>query len=222
MTLTCCFVNLKPGTTKTTSAIYTAAALHAAGRSVLLGDGDKGASTQSWADGAGGFPWTTVGLARHSIARETRGLLERMHPDALVLDLPQLEDHAAIARGGMAVTDIWIVPVAPAWVEIHRTVEIVAHMDEVDAVRERPAVRLALLTRTNRRRPTRTGPDAEAREVLADRGFEVFADQVPHHDTLFRQAGGTVPDAAGTAYETLAAHLIARGQPGSTALLRAV
>jgi len=209
------YANLKPGTTKTTSAVFTAAALHARGLKTVLVDADPAASAQRWADAAGGFPWTTIGLPRKTIARELPEILGHMSDlDAVVIDTPQMEDHAAIARGALSVTDTWIVPVAPAGIEVERTALVGDHMDEVEAVRQWPATRFVLLTRTNRKTAPQSGPDHETREAFEAAGWPVFPAQVPNEDGAYRRPYGTVPDGEDTPYWHLAHYLIMATEHG--------
>ena len=92
-------VNLKPGTAKTTSAVWLAHAFHAAGHSVLLVDADPAASALEWSDLADGFPFRIVGLATRELHRR---VAEFARPDdVVVIDAPQMEDHAGIARSAM-------------------------------------------------------------------------------------------------------------------------
>lgn len=206
--ISCTFVNLKPGTGKTTSAVYTAAALHARGLAVLLVDADPAGSAQAWADAVpGGFPWITVGIARQSIRRELPALAKQTDAEAVVVDAPQLEDHARIARGAMAVTRTWIVPVAPAPIEVHRTAQVIGHMDEIAGDLEHEPDRWVLFNRTNSARVGRRGPAADARAALEQIGLTVLDYQVEHHDTRYRQSYGTLPDPTGTAYDRLAMQL---------------
>jgi chromosome partitioning protein len=226
MAISCTFLNLKPGTTKTTSAVYTAAALARRDLVTMLVDADPAGSAQRWADladrGGDPFPFHIVGMSRKSIARELPALAARMRVDAVVVDTPQMEDHADIARGAMAVTQTWIVPVAPAGIEIDRTMHVYRHMDQVEATLQHSPERLALLTRTNRRKPskTATAPDAVARAGLTRIGLTVFADQVPINDDLYRQTYSVTPDPTGTPYERLAEYLAVGA--GSIRALRAV
>lgn len=207
--ITTAFVNLKPGTTKTTSAVFTAAALHDAGVETLLVDADPAASAQRWADAAGGFPWQTIGMPRKTFARELTDTIRHMPKlEAVVVDTPQMEDHAAIVRSVLTVVDTWIVPVAPSGIEVERTAAVADHMDEVDVIRTRRADRFVLLTRTNRPHAPRSGPDYDARQAFQDAGWGVFPAQVPSNDTTYRRPYGTVPDVAGTPYETVAAYLM--------------
>lgn len=205
--------NEKPGTTKTTGAVWLAHALHAQGLAVLLADADKAGSAQRWADLADGFPFDVVGMYRRTIGRDLPKLARRGRYDAVVIDTPQLEDHAVVARGAMAAVGElagpdgwWIVPVAPSKIEIDRTVHVLQHMEEVAAIlpTDVPPRRLALLTRTNTAWPTKGGPDAAARRALGSVGLPVFEHQVPTHDSKFRQTFGGAIDPEGTAYAELA------------------
>lgn len=204
------FLNLKPGTTKSTSAVFTAAAFHAMGLRTLLVDADRGESSSSWCEEADGFPFQVLSMHRKTIGRELPGFLAEIQPDALVIDTPQMEDHEVIARGAMSVTDTWIIPVAPAGIEVDRTAAIAPHMDAVDVIRATPAERLVFMTRTNYRRQTKRGADTLTRRRFEDAGFPVFVDQVPikWKDDLFRASYGYLPETAGTPYETLARYLV--------------
>lgn len=207
--ITVAFANLKPGTTKTTSAVMLAAEFHRRGADVLLVDNDPAGSALRWADLAGGFPWQVIGMPTRQISRELPALAKRVDPDVIIVDTPQMEDHADKARAALTVTDHWIVPVAPAGIEVDRTKDVFAHMDEVDAIRPEDAHRLVFFTRTNTRRQTKNGPDAVNREAFRDRlGVPVFCDQVPFNDTLFRQSYADMPTTKNTAYETLAEYLL--------------
>jgi chromosome partitioning protein len=208
--LSCVFVNLKPGTGKTTCSVYLSAALHAAGRRVLQVDADPGGSALRWSDLAGGLPWSIVGLAKKTVYRDVTTLVARGDWDTVVIDSPQMEDHAAITHGAMTFCRRWIAPLAPAGIEVDRMAGVTDHMDQVDATLTVPGDRLVLLNRTNRRQPSATGPDAEVREIMAEQGFHVFAEQVNHNDSLYRQSFGTVPDPSGTPFASIAAELIDR------------
>jgi chromosome partitioning protein len=208
------FVQQKPGTTKTTSAVLLAASLHDAGRRVLLVDADPGMSAQRWSDLAGGFPYAFAALAKRTVLRDLRALVGRMAIDDVVIDTPQLEDHAQIAYGVMGYADRWIVPIAPAGIEVDRMGQVATHMDAVDAGRGTPADRVVLLTRTNRAYPTKTGPDADVRQALGSLGWHVLATQVPLVDSLYRQTFGTPLDfASDTAYPTVVKELANRPYP---------
>src|SRR4051812_43656591 len=135
--LSCAFVNLKPGVGKTTSAIWLAHALHESGMPPLLVDGDPAGSALRWSDLAGGFPFPVVALPVGDVHRRVDDVLGERR--AVVLDAPQLEDHARIARSIMRYAAEWIVPVTPAPIELDRMAPIRGEMDDVHSLRAEPA-----------------------------------------------------------------------------------
>src|SRR4051812_31089772 len=91
-------VNLKGGTTKTTSAVFFAHAWYEMGRRVQLIDADPQASAQSWQDDAPAlFPFPVVGLASPRLHAQ---LADAVPPDrdSLVVDTPPLEEKASIVN----------------------------------------------------------------------------------------------------------------------------
>jgi chromosome partitioning protein len=210
MLMSWALVNLKPGVGKTTSAVFFAHALHRRGLRPLLVDSDPAASALRWADLAGGFAFPVVGLAIPGVYREIDHYTRDV--DAVVIDAPQLEDHAKIARGAMRYASCWIAPVAPAGIEVDRMSSVADEWDDVQSLRGTLADPVVLLNRTNKPEPTRTGPDAEVRAVLVERGYDVLTTQVPHHDALYRQAFGVPVEVEGTAYVDLADELVTRAE----------
>jgi chromosome partitioning protein len=197
------FVNLKPGTAKTTSAVWLAHAFHEAGRPVLLVDADRAASALAWSDLAGGFPFRVTGLPVRDLDRRVRDIAR---PDeVVVVDAPQLEDHAAIARAALRLADEVIVPTAPTPIETNRTAPILAEIQ--DAPRYVPARSCVLLNRV----VARATSTANAREALTEQGFEVMATVIPRLE-LFGQSFGGPVRAAGTAFADAAAELTKRAE----------
>jgi chromosome partitioning protein len=207
--MSCAFVNLKPGVGKTTSAVWLAYALHESGLSPLMVDGDPAGSALRWSELAGGFPFPVVALPVGDVHRRVNDFLGNRQ--AVVLDAPQLEDHARIARSIMRYASQWIVPVTPAPIELDRMAPIDGEMNDVQSLRAAPARTAVLLNRTNRPDATRTGPDADAREALTERGFHVLATQIPRLD-LYAQSFGCPVNAKGSAYMDLADELIRHGK----------
>jgi chromosome partitioning protein len=201
------FVNLKPGVGKTTSAVWLAHALHASGRSPLLVDSDPASSALRWSELAGGFPFPVLALPVGDVHRRVNDFLGNRQ--AVVFDAPQLEDHAQIARSIMRYASDWIVPVTPAPIELDRMAPIDHEMDDIQSLRARPARAAVLLNRTNRPDATRTGPDADAREALTERGFDVLSTHIPRLD-LYAQSFGSPVEAKGSAYLDLAEELVNR------------
>lgn len=128
---------------------------------------------------------------------------------AVVFDAPQMEDHAHIARSVMRYASEWIVPVTPSPIELDRMAPIGREMGDVQSLRPRPARSAVLLNRTNRPDATRTGPDADAREALTERGFDVLSTHIPRLD-LYSQSFGSPVTVKGSAYMDLADELIKR------------
>ena len=204
------YSQLKPGVGKTTSAVFHAHALYALGKKPLLVDTDPAASALRWVDLAGGFPFPVVGLPIAGVHREVEHYIGNV--DALIFDAPQLEDHAKITRSTMRIANCWIATVAPAGIEVDRMSRVSDEWDDVQSLRHEPADEVVLLNRTNRAEATRTGPDAEVRDVLTERGYHVLQTQIPHHDGLYRQAFGLPVEVEGTAYLPLAEELLKRAE----------
>ena len=96
------FINLKPGTGKTTSAVWLAYAFHRRGLTVALADADPGASALEWSDQADGFPFKVAGLPVKDFHRRA----DDLGADVVIGDIPPVEDHAPIARSAMRWADI--------------------------------------------------------------------------------------------------------------------
>jgi chromosome partitioning protein len=210
--LTCAFVNLKPGTGKTTCAMFTSSALHQLGRRVLTVDADPGMSALRWSDLASDIgeklPWGMVGMPKASIHGDIVTVTQHGDWDTVVIDCPQMEDHERIVRGALEFADVWIMPLAPSPIELDRTVGVVDRMDQVDRNRDVPALRLALLNRTNRLARSAQGPDATCARILTERGFVVSPQQINHSDTRYRQSFGERPRAGKTPFEAFAVGLV--------------
>lgn len=208
------FIQLKPGTGKTTSAVFFAHALKARGRNPLLIDADKAQSALRWSDQAGGFAFPIVGLAVANVHQQVPGLLRQMPDiDSLVFDTPQAEDHAPIVRSVMRLARCWIIPVAPSGVEVDRMSPIGQHIDDGQSLRHDEDGRadvVVMLNRTNRPIKTATGPDADVRAALTRRRYHVLNTQIAHNDTLYRQTFGTVPEIEPTTFPDLAEELLKR------------
>lgn len=186
--LTIAFVNSKPGTGKTTSAVWLAHAF-AEHSPVLLVDADPQGSALEWSDLAGGFPFRVAGLPVRDLHRR---IPDFARPDEVVIiDSGQLEDHAGIARSALRVADEVVIPCAPTVVEISRTAPMRNEVDDINAGRPVPARSCVLLNRTI----ARANSTAEARSALEAAGMEVLPTTVPRLE-LFAQSYGAPPLAA--------------------------
>src|SRR4051794_12851146 len=89
-------VNLKGGTSKTTTAVYLAHALYERGRRVLLVDADPQGSALAWnEDAPEPFPFPVIGLPTRELHRQ---LMDAVSPDidAIVIDTPPLDHKSGI------------------------------------------------------------------------------------------------------------------------------
>src|SRR5690606_40024816 len=111
-------VNLKPGTAKTTSAVWLAHAFHEAGLPTLLVDADPAASALEWSDLADGFPFRIIGMPSKELHRRVPEIAKS--DEVVVIDSPQMEDHKGIARSILRLSDELVIPVAPHGIEINR------------------------------------------------------------------------------------------------------
>ena len=132
--------NLKPGTGKTTSAVWLAHVFALAGNSVLLVDADPSGSALEWSDLAAmdphlaspeaTFPFRIVALPSRELHRRLPEIARE--DDVVIIDTPQMEDHAAIARSALRYADEIVIPCAPNPIEINRTTPIRDEITEVD------------------------------------------------------------------------------------------
>lgn len=220
MVMSWAFVNLKPGVAKSTSAIFTAQAFYDAGLSPLLIDADPGQSSLAWYERAGGFKWPVVGLDETDLYRKIPDI--EGNRDVVLIDVPQVEDHARIARGALRYADTWILPVAPSFVEVDRMFayhkgkehlggpgQLLEFLEDVQELRAEPADVVVSFNRTNTKKPTKAGPDAEVREVMGEKGLHVLETHIPFNDLLYRQAVELRPQ-IGTPFERLVKELLKR------------
>jgi len=112
--------NLKPGTGKTTSAVWLAHVFAQAGNGVLLVDADPSGSALEWSDLAAmdpriaprqAFPFRIVALPSRQLHRRLPAIAR--DDDVVIIDTPQIEDHAAIARSAPRYADEIVIPCAP-------------------------------------------------------------------------------------------------------------
>src|SRR6266852_5295826 len=113
--------NLKPGTGKTTSAVWLAHIFARAGNSVLLVAAAPSGSALEWSDLAAmcpglppqaAFPFRIVALPSRELHRRVPEIAQR--DDVVIIDAPQLEDHACIASAALEDADEILIPCAPS------------------------------------------------------------------------------------------------------------
>lgn len=201
------FVNLKPGTGKTTSAVWLAHAFHERGLPVLLVDADPAASALEWSDLADGFPFRIVGMPSKEIHRRVPELARP--GDVVVIDAPQMEDHKGIARSVLRLADELIIPVAPHGIEINRMAPVADEIEDIQPLRDRPARVSVLINRINRSSTTHI----ETREDLTEDGWHVLTMMIPFVNR-YSQSFGLPVVARATEFEALAEELQKRHEAG--------
>ena len=214
--LTVALANLKPGTAKTTSAVWLAHVFASAGNSVLLVDADPSGSALEWSDLAAMYPGATAQAAFpfRIVALPSRELHRRVpdiaqDDDVVIIDTPQLEDHAAIARSALQYVDEIIVPCAPSPIEINRTTPVREEIAEVASLRDSPARSVVLLNRCIARAHSTT----DARAALKGLGYDVLDTAVPRLELYAQSFGMPIRISAYDVWRHVAQNLVERCSP---------
>jgi chromosome partitioning protein len=129
--------------------------------------------------------------------------------DVVIIDAPQLEDHAAIALSALRYADEILIPCAPSPIEINRTTPVREEIDEVEALRDRPP-RVAVLLNRCVARANSTG---DAREALQGLGYDVLETAVPRLEVYAQSFGMPIPDNGREIWRRVARDLIERCAP---------
>jgi chromosome partitioning protein len=214
--LSLALANLKPGTGKTTSAVWLAHIFAQAGNSVLLVDADPSGSALEWSDLAAmdprlapqeAFPFRIVALPSRELHRRLPEIAR--NDDVVIIDTPQLEDHAGIARSALRYADEILIPCAPNPIEINRTTPVRDEIAEVQEIRERPARSAVLLNRCI----ARAHSVGDAREALVDLGYDVLKTAVPRLEVYAQSFGMPIRQAGCDVWQQVAQNLIERCAP---------
>jgi chromosome partitioning protein len=215
--LSLALANLKPGTGKTTSAVWLAHVFAQAGNRVLLVDADPSGSALEWSDLAAmyprlpppqaAFPFRVVALPSRELHRRLPEIAEA--DDVVIIDAPQLEDHAGIARSALRYADEVLIPCAPSPIEINRTTPVRDEITEVCAGRDRPTRSAVLLNRCI----ARAHSTADAREALEGLGYDVLDTAVPRLEVYAQSFGMPIRGTGLDVWRMVAHDLIERCRP---------
>jgi chromosome partitioning protein len=214
--LSLALANLKPGTGKTTSAVWLAHVFAQAGNSVLLVDADPSGSALEWSDLAAmdprlapqeAFPFRIVALPSRELHRRLPEIAQ--DDDVVIIDTPQLEDHASIARSALRYADEIVIPCAPNPIEINRTTPVRDEIDEVGDIRDQPARSAVLLNRCI----ARAHSVGDAREALQDLGYDVLPTAVPRLEVYAQSFGMPIKHLGCDVWRQVARDLIERCAP---------
>jgi len=217
--LSLALANLKPGTGKTTSAVWLAHVFAQAGNRVLLVDADPSGSALEWSDLAAmyprlpprqaAFPFRIVALPSRELHRRLPEIAQA--DDVVIIDAPQLEDHAGIARSALRYVDEVLIPCAPSPIEINRTTPVRDEISEVGAVRDRPARASVLLNRCI----TRAHSTVDAREALEGLGYDVLGTAVPRLEVYAQSFGLPITQLGRDVWRHVAHDLLERCRPAA-------
>ena len=215
--LSLALANLKPGTGKTTSAVWLAHVFALAGNSVLLVDADPSGSALEWSDLAAmypglapqqaAFPFRIVALPSRELHRRLPEIAR--NDDVVIIDTPQIEDHAGIARSALRYVDEIVIPCAPSPIEINRTTPVRDEIAEVREIRDVPVRWSVLLNRC----VARAHSTADAREALVELGYDVLETAVPRREVYAQSFGLPIKQAGCEIWLKVARDLIARCSP---------
>lgn len=197
-------VNLKGGTSKTTSAVFLAAAFARRGKTLLV-DCDPQGSALSWAESAeedgASLGFSVMALPTKDVHRKIKGF--EGDYEYIVLDTPPGE--IAITRSALMAAGIALLAVQPTAMDLDRVQATLDLLADVEDVNE--ALRfLVLLSRV--RRISREGRDA--REAMESMGLPLLKTEVPQLG-FFADAFGEVLDGDLREYASVAAELL--GEP---------
>src|ERR1700759_1491375 len=215
--LTLALANLKPGTGKTTSAVWLAHVFAQAGHRGLLVDADPSGSALEGSDLAAmyprlalkqaAFPFRIVALPSRELHRRVPEIASK--DDVVIIDAPQLEDHPGIARSALRYADEILIPCAPSPIEINRTTPVRDEIAEISSVRVQPARSAVLLNRCI----ARAHSTVDAREALEDLGYDVLDTAVPRREVYAQSFGMPIKQTGSDIWRQVARDLISRCAP---------
>ncbi len=193
-------VNLKGGTSKTSTSMFLAAALARRGRTLLV-DCDPQGSSLSWSEGAeadgGLLPFSVMGLPTRDVHKKLKGFEgDYRH---VVLDTPPGD--LGIVRSALMAADTALVAVQATAMDLDRvqpTIDLIAEMEPINDL-----TFSILLARV--RRISREGQDARA--AMEGAGLPVMRAEVPQLGFYADAFGEPFGEDLGE-YERVAAELL--------------
>lgn len=194
-------VNLKGGSTKTTTAAFLAHAFAMNGSDVLVIDADTQRSTTRWSDTA---DWSipAVSLPVKNLHTRVKGIV-RPSTDVVVIDTPPLLDNAGIVHSALRTADIVVVPCAPTSHEVDELPDVWGAIEDVEALRTAPLSVGVLLTRT----VANANSTSIYRKAIEDGGHHVFTTTIPRREVYAQSLGAPITNLG--PYEDAAAEVLA-------------
>lgn len=202
-------VNLKGGSSKTTTAGFLAAAFHETGMRVLGVDADgENESLQGWHAGAD-LPWPVVTLAVSNLHKTLPGITGDNY-DVVVIDTPPMQAQRGTVLSAARVATHVVVPMAPTPIEHARLPAVRELLDEVASVRPdgHPPRAAVLLTRVK----SRAASTGTYRDLTSETGWTVLKAQVGSLERYAQAWGDPIARAADTPYGDAALELLSLGE----------
>src|SRR3954463_4477256 len=206
-------VNRKGGTSKTTTAVFLAHALHEQGRTVLLVDADPQASALNWSEtaaavGGAGVPFPGSVLPTRELHKQLPDVIGNRF-EVVVIDPPPLEERVGIVASALRLATLAVVPVAPTPIEYQRLSQVREVVEDTAAFRHdgNPVPVAVLFTRVI---PRATSTHIY-REQAAQDGFFCFETAIGRLERFAQAFGDPVEDVTDTAYGEVATELSKQG-----------
>jgi len=189
-------VNLKGGSTKTTTSAFLAHALHESGLRTLGVDADgENESLLSWQETA---EWSlpVVGMPVANLHRQLPGVVGDRY-DAVVIDTPPVKERRGIVLSAVRLATHVLFPMAPTGMEYQRLPAVRELVNEAVELRDgdRPVTAVLL---------TRTVPGAAStgtyRDLVREDGYQVLAATVGRLERFAQAYGQPISNALNSAY----------------------
>jgi len=195
-------MNLKGGSSKTTSAVFLAHALYEAGYQVTLVDADPQASAIEWnEDAPAPFPFPLIPLATPRLHEQ---LEDHLAPgtEAVVIDTPPLSDRSAIVVSALRLATCAVIPTAPTPIEYKRLTRVRETIEQAAGFRYAaqrtmsPVPAAVLLTRV----VPNTNSAAVWRAAIKEDGWWCLDAEVRRREIFSQAYGEVVTSASETSY----------------------
>lgn len=196
-------LNLKGGSTKTTSAAWILAVLHEAGLSVLGVDTDpENESLISWSELAE-WPWPVISMPVANLHKQLPGVI-KSDVDVVVIDTPPMKEQRRIVKSAAKLATHIVCTMAPTSMEHSRlpaVMELVAEIgDEVD---EAPEFAV-LLTRA----VSNAASTTVYRDLIRAEGIRVLHPPIPRLEQYAQSYGEPIVNAQASAYSDVVNDLL--------------
>jgi chromosome partitioning protein len=203
--ITVAIVNLKGGSTKTTTACHLAAAFHEAGQTVLGVDADgENESLQGWQEAAD-LPWPVVTLAVGNLHKQLPGIVGDRY-DVTLIDTPPMQAQRGTVLSALRIATHVIVPLAPTPVEYDRLTTVREIIQESADLRPDgvPASTAVLLTKC---KASASSPKVY-RDLITGDGWTVLKAQIGDLERFAQSWGSPIKNVLATAYGDVALELM--------------